>query len=149
MIKIKRVYEEYAKSDGVRFLVERLWPRGIKKENMVMQAWLKDVSPSPELRQWFQHDPEKWDEFQRRYRMELEFNPRSWKPIMDALKKDDVTLLYSARDTEKKAALTYSKRFWRNGWQETRTPLINSGSLLAFTKMPVYSPIHGVHLNRY
>ena len=104
MIKIKRVYEEYAKSDGVRFLVERLWPRGIKKENLVMQEWLKDVSPSPDLRQWFQHDPDKWDEFQNRYRMELESNPHSWEPILETLKKDDVTLLYSARDTEKNSA---------------------------------------------
>ncbi|NTW45113.1 MAG: DUF488 family protein [Anaerolineaceae bacterium] len=104
MIKTKRVYEAYAISDEVRFLVERLWPRGIKKENLVMQAWLKDVSPSPELRQWFQHDPEKWDEFQRRYKNELECNSQSWDPILEALKNDDVTLLYSARDTEKNSA---------------------------------------------
>jgi len=104
MIKTKRVYEAYAISDGVRFLVERLWPRGIKKENLVMQAWMKDVSPSPDLRQWFQHDPEKWDEFQKRYRMELESNSQSWGPILEALKKDNVTLLYSARDTEKNSA---------------------------------------------
>ncbi len=119
MIKIKRVYEDYAISDGVRFLVERLWPRGIKKENLVMQAWLKDVSPSPELRQWFQHDPEKWDEFQKRYRMELESNPQSWKPILDALKNDNVTLLYSARDTERNSAnlLKFFLEEWlaRNG----------------------------------
>jgi uncharacterized protein YeaO (DUF488 family) len=104
MIKTKRVYEAYEISDGVRFLVERLWPRGIRKENLAMQAWLKDVSPSPELRQWFQHDPEKWSEFQKRYRLELESNQQSWGPILDALKNDEVTLLYSARDTEKNSA---------------------------------------------
>ena len=104
MIKTKRVYEAYAISDGTRFLVERLWPRGIKKENLVMQAWLKDVSPSPELRQWFQHDPEKWDEYQRRYKNEFECNSQSWDPILEALKNDDVTLLYSARDTKKNSA---------------------------------------------
>jgi len=119
MIKIKRVYEDYAISDGVRFLVERLWPRGIKKENLLMQAWLKDVSPSPELRQWFQHDPEKWGEFQKRYRMELESNPQSWKPILDALNYDNVTLLYSVRDTERNSAnlLKFFLEEWlaRNG----------------------------------
>ena len=119
MIKIKRIYEDYAKSDGVRFLVERLWPRGIKKENLLMQAWLKDVSPSPELRQWFQHDPEKWDEFQKRYRMELESNPQSWKPILDVLNYDNVTLLYSVRDTERNSAnlLKFFLEEWlaRNG----------------------------------
>ncbi len=104
MIKIKRVYEAQSPDDGIRFLVERLWPRGMKKESLVIQAWLKDVSPSPELRQWFQHDPEKWDEFQKRYRMELVSNPQSWKPILETLKKDDVTLLYAARDTEKNSA---------------------------------------------
>lgn len=104
MIKIKRVYEVQSPDDGIRFLVERLWPRGMKKESLVIQAWLKDVSPSPELRQWFQHDPEKWDEFQKRYRMELVSNPQSWKPILETLKNDDVTLLYAARDTEKNSA---------------------------------------------
>jgi len=104
MIKIKRVYEAQSPDDGIRFLVERLWPRGMKKESLVIQAWLKDVSPSPELRQWFQHDPEKWDEFQKRYRMELVSNPQSWKPILETLKKDDVTLLYAARDIEKNSA---------------------------------------------
>lgn len=104
MIKIKRVYEAQSPDDGIRFLVERLWPRGMKKESLVIQAWLKDVSPSPELRQWFQHDPEKWDEFQKRYRMELVSNPQSWKPILETLKKDNVTLLYAARDTEKNSA---------------------------------------------
>ena len=104
MIKIKRVYEAQSPDDGIRFLVERLWPRGIKKENLVMQAWLKDVAPSQGLRQWFQHDPEKWNEFQARYRIELETNPQAWNPILDALKNNDVTLLYSARDTEKNSA---------------------------------------------
>lgn len=105
MLKTKRVYEDAKASDGVRFLVERLWPRGIKKEELKMKAWLKDVSPSPELRKWFAHDPDKWQEFQKRYRAELKANPEAWKPILEAAKRGDVTLLYSARDTEHNSAL--------------------------------------------
>ncbi|MGH7953417.1 MAG: DUF488 domain-containing protein [Limisphaerales bacterium] len=78
MIQIKRVYAPAAKSDGKRFLVERLWPRGIKKEALHMTAWLKEVAPSNELRQWFNHDPTKWKEFQRRYRAELNGKPEVW-----------------------------------------------------------------------
>ena len=105
MLKTKRAYEPAETSDGTRFLVDRLWPRGIKKEKLKMEAWLKDVAPSPELRKWFAHDPEKWNEFQKRYRAELRANPEAWKPILEAAKKGDVTLLYSARDTEHNSAL--------------------------------------------
>ena len=105
VLKTKRVYESAASSDGVRFLVERLWPRGIKKEKLKMKGWLKDVAPSPELRKWFAHDPDKWTEFKKRYRAELKSNPEAWKPILDAAKQGDVTLLYSARDTEHNSAL--------------------------------------------
>ena len=105
MLKTKRVYESAEVSDGVRFLVDRLWPRGIKKEKLEMKAWLKDVAPSPNLRKWFAHDPAKWEEFQKRYRAELESNPEAWKPILEAVKQGDVTLLYSARDTEHNSAV--------------------------------------------
>ena len=105
MLKTKRVYESAETSDGTRFLVDRLWPRGIKKESLNMQAWLKDIAPSPELRKWFAHDPSKWQEFQGRYRAELESNPEAWKPILEAAKHGDVTLLYSARDPEHNSAL--------------------------------------------
>lgn len=104
MLKTKRVYESAESGDGVRFLVERLWPRGMKKEKLNMAAWLKDVAPSPGLRSWFAHDLLKWEEFQQRYRAELESNPDSWKPILAAVKRGDVTLLYSARDTERNSA---------------------------------------------
>ena len=104
MLKTKRVYESAKTSDGTRFLVERLWPRGIKKENLKMKAWLKDVAPSPELRKWFAHDPAKWQEFQKRYRAELRANPEVWRPILEAAKHGKVTLLYSARDTEHNSA---------------------------------------------
>ncbi len=105
MIVIKRVYEEKHASDGSRFLVERLWPRGMKKENLEMTAWLKDVAPSTELRRWFGHEPAKWEEFQQRYRAELEENKTAWEPLLEAAGKGDITLLYSAHDTEHNAAL--------------------------------------------
>ena len=105
MLKTKRAYELAEAGDGTRFLVDRLWPRGIKKEKLKMEAWLKDVAPSPELRKWFAHDPDKWHEFQKRYRAELRANPEAWKPILEAAKKGDVTLLYSARDTEHNSAI--------------------------------------------
>lgn len=109
MLKIKRAYESPKRDDGVRFLVDRLWPRGMRKEELKMKAWLKDVSPSPDLRKWFGHDPDKWSEFQKRYRKELKNNPDAWQPIRDAAKKGDVTLLYSAKDTEHNSALVLKK----------------------------------------
>lgn len=105
MLRIKRVYEPAETSDGRRFLVERLWPRGIKKEDLKMEAWLKEVAPSPALRTWYAHEVRKWAEFQDRYRAELEANPEAWRPILEAAKRGKVTLLYSARDTEHNSAL--------------------------------------------
>ncbi len=100
MLKVKRVYEDAESSDGTRFLVERLWPRGMKKEELEMEAWLKEVAPSDGLRRWFAHDPLKWKEFQKRYRAELVSNPNAWKPILESAKRGAVTLLFSARDIE-------------------------------------------------
>ena len=105
MLKTKRVYETAQARDGTRFLVERLWPRGIKKEKLKMNAWLKEVAPSPELRKWFAHDPDKWQEFRKRYRAELKANAEAWKPLLEAAQQGDVTLLYSARDTEHNSAI--------------------------------------------
>ena len=84
MIQVKRVYEPASESDGARFLVDRLWPRGVKKEALALQGWLKDLAPSDELRKWFKHDPAKWDQFQRRYFGELEKRPESLQLLMDA-----------------------------------------------------------------
>ncbi len=100
MIQVKRAYEAPADSDGIRFLVDHLWPRGLKKENLRVQAWLKSLSPSNQLRKWFAHDPAKWEEFQRRYFAELDHNPEAWEPLNDAAKQGDITLVYGARDTE-------------------------------------------------
>lgn len=105
VLKLKRVYEDSERSDGARFLVERLWPRGMKKEKLKLDAWLKDVAPSDSLRRWFGHDPLKWNEFQKKYRAELSDNPDTWKPILEAAKRGHVTLLYSSRDREHNNAL--------------------------------------------
>lgn len=100
MIEMKCAYDPPAKADGTRLLVERLWPRGIKKEVLRLDGWLKDAAPSTELRKWFSHDPGKWAEFQRRYRAELDQHPKAWQIILDAAKQGKVTLLFSSHDTE-------------------------------------------------
>ncbi len=100
MIQLKRVYEPASRSDGKRFLVERLWPRGVKKTSLALDGWLKDVAPSPELRKWFGHDPKKWTDFQRRYRAELDSHPEACKPMLEAARRGTVTLLFSSHDTE-------------------------------------------------
>jgi uncharacterized protein YeaO (DUF488 family) len=100
MIRLKRVYEDEAPDDGVRYLIERLWPRGIRKESLHIDGWLKDAGPSTELRKWFSHDPAKWPEFQRKYFAELDRAADAWSPIRDAARHGTVTLLYSSHDTE-------------------------------------------------
>jgi uncharacterized protein YeaO (DUF488 family) len=105
MIKLKRAYEPPAASDGARFLVERLWPRGVGKSDLPLDGWLKDVAPSTELRRWFGHDPRKWPEFRRRYFAELRGNARALAPLIAVARKRRTTLLYSARDTEHNAAI--------------------------------------------
>ncbi|BCS53518.1 DUF488 domain-containing protein [Geobacter sp. SVR] len=105
MIQLKRVYEPADSRDGRRFFVERLWPRGMKKENLVMEGWLKEVAPSEALRKWFNHDPAKWAEFRRRYIAELEGNRSAWEPLLEAARQEKVTLLYSTHDQEHNNAL--------------------------------------------
>ena len=100
MIQVKRVYEPAVKADGQRFLVERLWPRGIKKEALSLTGWQKGAAPSHELRKWFNHDPARWKEFQRRYRTELDRNPETWQLLVEAAKAGNLTLLFSAHATE-------------------------------------------------
>jgi uncharacterized protein YeaO (DUF488 family) len=105
MIHVKRTYDLPARGDGWRVLVERLWPRGMKKEALAADAWLKDVAPTTELRKWFNHQVDRWEEFRRRYREELIANPEAWRPILDAGRRGTVTLLYSAHDTLHNGAL--------------------------------------------
>jgi len=109
MLRLKRAYEPASPEDGRRFLVERLWPRGIKKKALHLDAWLKDVAPSTELRQWFNHDPKKWDEFQRRYKTELDRHPEVCDPILKAAHHGVITLIYSSHDTEHNNAVALRK----------------------------------------
>lgn len=105
MFRTKRTYDAAARADGKRILVERLWPRGMKKEDLAADAWMKEVAPSSELRKWFDHQLPRWEEFRRRYRRELDANPDAWRPLLEAGEKATVTLLYSARDTAHNGAL--------------------------------------------
>jgi len=104
-IKIKRVYEKPDKEDGVRILVDRLWPRGLTKEKASADLWLKDIAPSTQLRKWFDHDPDKWEEFKKRYFTELRENKESVSQLKEQIRKHTVTLLYAAKDEEHNEAL--------------------------------------------
>jgi uncharacterized protein YeaO (DUF488 family) len=115
MIRVKRTYDPPARGDGWRVLVERLWPRGMKKEALAAAAWLKEVAPSTELRKWFNHRPDRWEEFQRRYWAELKDNPDGWRPIAEAGRRGTVTLLYSAHDTEHNGALALREFLAKRG----------------------------------
>src|SRR5687767_3337499 len=110
MIKLKRVYEDRVPHDGRRFLVERLWPRGIRKTDLEIDSWVKDAGPSDRLRKWFSHDPAKWKEFERKYFAELEMRPDAWALLLRSAEKRTVTLLYSSHDAEHNNAVAL-KRF--------------------------------------
>lgn len=99
-VRTKRIYEEPAEEDGTRVLVDRLWPRGVSKESAELDAWLREVAPSDELRRWFDHDPEKWSEFTDRYEAELDDRPEAVEALLDFAREGTLTLLYAARDTE-------------------------------------------------
>jgi uncharacterized protein YeaO (DUF488 family) len=100
MLKLKRAYDQVSRTDGRRFLVERLWPRGLSKMKLRVNAWLKEVGPSTGLRKWFSHDPAKWPRFRTRYFRELDARPEAWRPIVSAARRGTVTLVYSSHDTE-------------------------------------------------
>lgn len=100
MITLKRVYEPASPEDGTRILVERLWPRGMKKAALRLDEWTKDVAPSDALRRWFGHDPARWTEFRRRYFAELDRKPGAWETILQASQRRHITLLYSSHDRE-------------------------------------------------
>jgi uncharacterized protein YeaO (DUF488 family) len=98
MIRIKRVYELAERRDGPRILVDRLWPRGIGKEELRLDSWYKNVSPSSQLRKWFSHAPARWYEFRKRYFTELDSNSAAWSSLAELASSGNVTLLYSAKD---------------------------------------------------
>lgn len=97
-IRIRRVYEDAQPDDGARVLVDRLWPRGISKERAALTLWLKDIAPSTALRQWFAHDPAKWEGFYQHYTAELNANPHAVQQLADLARKGRITLLFGARD---------------------------------------------------
>jgi len=100
MVKIKRIYDQVSPDDGRRILVDRLWPRGIKKENAAIDEWLKDIAPSTDLRKWYSHDPEKWGGFKKRYKIELKDKMGIIDRLRQESKKGTITLLFSAKATE-------------------------------------------------
>jgi uncharacterized protein YeaO (DUF488 family) len=100
MIKIKRIYDIASSKDGKRILVDRLWPRGIKKDEARIDEWLKDIAPSNELRQWFSHDPSKWKEFKKRYKEELQNKSEMLDRISEMARTGTITLLFAAKDIE-------------------------------------------------
>jgi uncharacterized protein YeaO (DUF488 family) len=113
MIKLKRVYEKPSRDDGLRVLVERLWPRGLSKERAKVDLWLKEVAPSPELRKWFGHDPARWVEFQERYFKELAVNADAIKQLRQRSRRGTVTLVYAARDEQHNGALALKRYLGR------------------------------------
>ena len=104
-IRLKRAYAPASADDGIRVLVDRMWPRGVSKQKIAAQAWLKDIAPSTELRQWFGHDPDRWAVFQSRYRAELEANPDAVAELISALRRGPATLVYGARDETRNDAV--------------------------------------------
>jgi uncharacterized protein YeaO (DUF488 family) len=115
-VLLKRAYDEPASADGFRVLVDRLWPRGKKKADLCVDAWVKDIAPSSELRKWFHHDPKRWAEFCKRYKAELK-SPQLQKKIADTLqaasKHSTITLIYAAKDTEHNEAVVLHAIFKR------------------------------------
>lgn len=111
MIKTKRVHDKAARNDGVRVLVDRLWPRGISKDEARVDLWLKAIAPSNELRKWFNHDPERWDEFVQRYADELDEWQEVIEPVFEFLEKQHktVTLLFAAKDQEHNNAVALQR----------------------------------------
>lgn len=104
-VRLKRAYEPAAAGDGARVLVDRLWPRGVRKEDAALHSWAKDLAPSDALRRWFGHDPSRWDEFRRRYRSELAERRDAVAVIRSLARQGTLTLVYGARDTEHNEAI--------------------------------------------
>jgi uncharacterized protein YeaO (DUF488 family) len=104
-IRLKRAYDAPATADGTRILVDRLWPRGIKKDTAAIDQWVKDIAPSTDLRKWFAHDPERWSEFKRRYTTELRRHSEELDELRTLAKHGTVTLVYGARDEEHNQAV--------------------------------------------
>ncbi|HBS04412.1 MAG TPA: hypothetical protein DEA96_05575 [Leptospiraceae bacterium] len=114
--RLKRIYDPPEADDGIRILVDRIWPRGVSKDKANISLWLKDIAPSTELRKWFDHDPKKWDQFKARYWKELEANSQGVSMLSEEHRKGDVTLLYSARDRQHNQARALLEFLEKSTW---------------------------------
>ncbi len=121
-IKLKRVYDPPSTEDGVRLLVDRLWPRGLKKAGARLDGWVREIAPSGALRQWFGHDPARWPEFQQRYFAELDARPEAWGGVLEHVRNGPVTLLYGARDPEHNNAVALKLYLERREKRSGRKP---------------------------
>lgn len=119
-IVVKRVYEPAAKTDGFRVLVDRLWPRGLTKEEAPLDQWLKELAPSAALRQWFGHAPSRWDGFRHRYASELDGLAEHWRPLAERSTRHTLTLLYAARDEEHNNAVAL--KAYLDSWLRSHGP---------------------------
>ena len=113
-VRLKRVYEPPSPEDGVRVLVDRLWPRGVRKADAAVERWMKDIAPSTELRRWFGHDPERWQEFRRRYKAELRGRSLELDELRELARRRPVTLLFGARDEEHNDAVVLREALLRS-----------------------------------
>ena len=104
-IRLKRAYDEIGADDGIRILVDRIWPRGVSKEDLQLDKWMKEIAPSDKLRKWFDHDPEKFGEFRRRYQQELDSNGERVRQLAEIARNQDLTLVYGAKDREHNQAV--------------------------------------------
>ncbi|MDV6315325.1 DUF488 domain-containing protein [Idiomarina sp. HP20-50] len=114
-IELKRIYDEPPTDDGYRILVDKMWPRGVSKEDAKLDEWLKSVAPSDELRKWFHNNRSKWDEFRKRYLSELKEHKENLRPYADMGKQQRVVLLYSSKDTEHNNAVVLKEYLGRLG----------------------------------
>jgi uncharacterized protein YeaO (DUF488 family) len=119
-IAVKRIYEPAAKADGYRVLIDRLWPRGLKKDNVSLDLWAKELAPSTALRQWFGHEPARWDGFRHRYASELDASTEHWRPLAERAARHRVTLLYGARDEEHNNAVAL--KMYLDNWLRSHGP---------------------------
>lgn len=124
MIYTRRVYDG-GENKGKAYLVDRIWPRGIKKEDLDIEAWLKELAPGDDLRVWFHHEPDQWLWFKEKYHEELERMPDKWEPVLEAARHGDVTLLYGASDTEHNNAVAL-KEYLEAKLRESGTPVRKS-----------------------
>ena len=121
-IHVKRVRDPASEADGARVLVDRLWPRGVSREAAALSSWLKEIAPTTGLRQWFGHDPARWDEFRERYRAELDANPEAVATLRRLLDQGDVTLLHDAHDRAHNQALVLADYLRDKAGQSARGP---------------------------